>query len=86
MDVAVSGSLPNAEESGYVEILGGEEPPDEWLNLGMRRERISSSSSDGSEFQYISAGQGHPYSQEDANWAPIGTNGQVGSVYIMQVI
>lgn len=23
----------------YVEILGGEEPPDEWLNLGDRRER-----------------------------------------------
>jgi len=26
-----------ATEPGYVEILGGEEPPDEWLNLGSRR-------------------------------------------------
>ncbi|XP_067932190.1 microtubule-associated protein futsch-like isoform X3 [Watersipora subatra] len=50
--------LPDtADESGYVEILGGEEPPDEWMNLGTRRERVSSSSSssDGSGFQFVSA-------------------------------
>lgn len=49
---------PGVDEPGYVEILGGEEPPDEWLNLGAKRERIdsSSSSSDGSGFEYISGG------------------------------
>ena len=51
------------DEPGYVEILGGEEPPDEWLNLGSRRERVSSSSSDGSGFQYI-AGNNQPHQQE----------------------
>jgi len=53
-----------ATEPGYVEILGGEEPPDEWLNLGSRRERIdSSSSSSDAGFQYISADRSPSYLQ-----------------------
>lgn len=57
-DPNVAMSAPKSEsEPGYVEILGGEEPPDEWMNIGSRRERVdsSSSSSDGSGFQYIPA-------------------------------
>lgn len=57
-DPTLAMAAPQSEtEPGYVEILGGEEPPDEWMNIGSRRERVdsSSSSSDGSGFQYIPA-------------------------------
>lgn len=81
-----TGTDSTTDEPGYVEILGGEEPPDEWNNLGARRERInsSSSSSDGSGFQYIAVGgtASVPHLQQpDGDWRAMEASVQVLFLY-----